>query len=375
MNALVVESAGFALHALEARKPDGRAITLYGREPVGLQGPVPSPGPAPSEPPAPHLRWHPFRAEWVLYAAHRQERTFEPRPGAYNPLAPSGPHDAPTELPPGVYDVAVFDNRFPALAAVPGSPPPAAVPTLPAVGHCEVVVFGQRADKPLSSQSVAQLEVLLAVWGHRTRLLGTRPGVEYVLPFENRGVEMGVTLHHPHGQIYAYPFVPPLPAAMLAREREHYYRRGRTLLESVIADERRRPERVLHASDEAICFVPAWARYPYEIWIAPTRPHGTLDTLDDESRRELATALSTALRKLDRLWNRPCPYLMVWYQAPMDGRPHPESHLRAEIWPVLRAADRVKYLAGTELGAGLYTNDLVPERTARELQQVEVDVP
>lgn len=358
-------------HRLELTKPDGRALTLYGLSPIDVEGPAPSPGKLDAAA-NPHLRWHPLRGEWVAYAAHRQDRTFLPPP-QWNPLRPSGPGDAPTELPRGRYDVAVFDNLFPALRAAAHDPPALSVPTEPARGACEVVVFTQDSAAQLGTLPLPHIELLLQVWGERTRRLGAREDVHYVLPFENRGVEVGVTLHHPHGQIYAYPFVPPVPARMHENERRHFERRGRSLLGELLDSELESGARILHAGEHAVAFVPAWARYPYETWVAPRRAVGMLDELDAPERRDLARALKTVLMKFDALWSRPFPYLMAWFQAPLDGRAHPESHLHAEFYPPLRARDRLKYLAGTELAAGMFANDALPEERARELQAVQVE--
>lgn len=359
-------------HRLELKKPDGRALTLYGIGPIDVEGPAPSPG-ALGDAANPHLRWHPLRGEWVAYAAHRQDRTFLPPP-EWNPLRPSGPGEPPTELPRGRYDVAVFDNLFPSLRTTAHDPPGLLVPTLPARGACEVVVFSQDPAAKLATLPLPHIELLLQVWAERTVRLGEREDVQYVLPFENRGVEVGVTLHHPHGQIYAYPFVPPVPARMHENELRHHAAHDHTLLGELIRLELAQPERVLYAGEHAVAFVPAWARYPYETWVAPRRGVATLAQLGEAERRDLACALKTVLLKFDALWSRPFPYLMAWFQAPLDGREHPESHLHAEFYPPLRSRDRLKYLAGTELAAGMFANDALPEERARELQAVAVTI-
>ncbi len=198
------------MHKREFRKPDGRALTLYGRDPVPEGLPAPGAG-AGEFMPASHLRWHPLRGEWVAYASHRQDRTFLP-PAEFNPLAPTVDPRHPTELPSGAYDVAVFDNLFPTLARQPGSPPASIVDTRPGAGACEVVVYTQDPRSSLGALPLWHLDLLIQVWADRYVELGSRPDVDYVFEFENRGVEVGVTLSHPHGQIYAYPFVPPIAA-------------------------------------------------------------------------------------------------------------------------------------------------------------------
>lgn len=355
------------------RKPDGRLLTLYSRRPIATDIEAPSPGSEPIQA-NPHLRWHPLRGEWVAYASHRQGRTFMPPP-QYNPLAPTLDPKLPTELPQGNYDIAVFDNRFPSLIPSATDAPSAIVDTLPANGACEVVVFTQDPQAALSSLPLAHLELLLQVWGDRTRIISQHTHIQYVLPFENKGVEVGVTLHHPHGQIYAYPFVPPVPARMGAMQMTFYQQRQRGLLQDLIEAEIAADQRILYRDEWAIAFVPVCARYPYEVWLAPIQPVATFLDLTKEQRSGLARALKTVTLKYDGLWQRSFPYLMAWFQAPLnDGRSHPEWHLHAEFYPPYRTPNKLKYLAGTELAAGMFANDTLPEDKAKELQAVAVDL-
>lgn len=359
------------MHRLELTKPDGRRLTLYARHALDPETKAPSPFAEPLNA-SPHLRWHPLRGEWVTYAAYRQGRTFLPPP-QYNPLATTTDAQHPTEVPAGNWDVAVFDNRFPSLAgAQDGLPPESIVATARASGRCEVVVFTQDPGASLAMLPLPQLELVLQVIGERTERLGAERNVQYVLPFENRGAEVGVTLHHPHGQIYAYPVVPPVPARMQQLATEHYAARGQGLLEQHIAREREDGRRMLYEGPHAVAFVPACARYPYEVWVAPIAPIESLAKLSDAVRSDVARALKTVLLKYDALWHRPFPYLMAWYQAPTDGLEHPESHVHAQFFPPYRTSDRLKYLAGTEIAAGFFAMDALPEDKARELQQLPV---
>ncbi|MDZ7963286.1 MAG: galactose-1-phosphate uridylyltransferase [Aulosira sp. DedQUE10] len=353
-------------------KPDGRQLTLYSRDPIPNDIKAPSPSNEPVQA-NPHLRWHPLRGEWVAYASHRQGRTFMPPP-EYNPLAPTNNREFPTELPQGNYDIAVFDNRFPSMTVAAHNPPASIVETLPANGACEVVVFTQDPSASLSSLELAHLDLLLQVWGDRTREIGANPQIQYVLPFENKGVEVGVTLHHPHGQIYAYPFVPPVPARMLEMQRQFYQEHQRGLLADLIQKEIADNQRIIYQDEEAIAFVPVCARYPYEVWLAPIQPVPTFYDLSAKQRQGLARALKTVTLKYDCLWNRPFPYLMAWFGAPTDGKAHPEAHLHAQFYPPYRTSDRLKYLAGTELAAGMFANDALPEDKAKELQAVAVNI-
>lgn len=359
------------MHKLALLKPDGRHMTLYSRQAIATDIRAPSPGAAIAA--NPHLRWHPLRGEWVSYASFRQDRTFMPPP-QYNPLAVTRDTEHPTEMPSGDYDIAVFDNRFPSLSLQSASPPESIVPTVAAQGHCEVVVYTQNADSALAYLSLDHLSLLFEVWADRTRLIGSDPRIQYVLPFENRGVEVGVTLHHPHGQIYAYPFVPPVPQKMGKEERDFFNLKQRTLLEELIAHEIQDNQRLLYLGPHAAAFVPVCARYPYEVWVAPIKAVANFQDMNAEVRLDLARALKTALLKYEGLWQRPFPYLMAWYQAPTDGLPHPESHLHAEFYPPYRTAERLKFLAGTELAAGMFANDALPEAKAKELQAIPVDL-
>jgi UDPglucose--hexose-1-phosphate uridylyltransferase len=352
----------------ELAKPDGRTLLLYGRRAFEAPASIPSPSNAPVAA-NPHLRWHPLREEWVAYASHRQDRTFLPPP-EYNPLAPTVDPAHPTELPGGDWEVAVFDNRFPSLAPDAHSPPGLAVPTVAGRGKCEVVVYTQDPDASLGRLALGHIELLLDVWGERTRSLGASSDIRYVLPFENRGAEVGVTLHHPHGQLYAYPFVPPVPATMQRAALAHFVQHGRSLLAALIEGEIADGRRILYQGPHAVAFVPVCARYPYETWVAPIEPVADFSALSPAQRSDLARALKTVLLKFDGLWSRPFPYLMAWFQAPTDGNAHPESHLHAQFYPPYRTRDKLKVLAGTELAAGMFAVDSLPEDKARELQQV-----
>lgn len=356
------------LHRQTFRKPDGRALWLYARAPFEV-GEIPAFEPVTAHP---HLRWHPLRGEWVIYAAHRQNRTFLPPPD-YNPLAPTLDPANPTELPPGSYDIAVFQNRFPSLVPDPGEPPHLeGVLTAPGEGACEVVVFTQDPTASLASLPLDHVALLVDVWADRTSELGARPEIGYVLPFENRGVEVGVTLHHPHGQIYAYSFLPPLQARALELARAYYARNGANFAADLVKRELAQGLRIVRENDFAVTLVPPFARYSYELWLLPKRPVQFLSELSPDERLAVAELLKDALTRLDALFGVRMPYLMTLHQAPTDGAQYPEWPLRFEFYPALRAKGKLKFLAGTELGAGVFANDSLPEDKARELREVSV---
>ncbi len=360
------------MYRIDLRKPDGRRLILYSRAPIdeGLTAPSPT---AEEVERNPHMRWHPLRGEWVAYASHRQGRTFLP-PADYNPLSPTVDPERPTELPQGDYDVAVFENLFPAFAERAHDAPASLVRTAPARGACEVVVYTQDPSASLSTLPLDHVRLLIDVWADRTTELGAREEIQYVFPFENRGVEVGVTLHHPHGQIYAYPFVPPVMARELSCQQTFYAEHGKGLLAEHSRLEAEDGRRMLYESRHCLAYVPACSRYAYETWIVPTRGAAYFADLGDQERDDLARCLKTVLLKLDGLWDQPMPLIMAFHQAPTDGEPHPEAHAHVQIYPALRMKGRLKYLAGSEVGAGVFTADTLPEDKAAELRAVQVDL-
>ena len=242
------------MHRLALFKPDGRELILYGHQPVTPTPVVPAAGMR--APAASHLRWHPLRAEWVIYAGARQNRTFLPPPD-WDPLAPTVDPARPTEVPAGNWDVAVFENLFSALGDPVTPPQLDLVATAPSGGRCEVVVYTQDASGSLSTLPLGRVEMIMDVWAERCAALARRDDVRYVFVFENRGVEVGATLHHPHGQIYAYPFVPPMVERELTSLAEYHQRNGRGLLEDMIAAELVADRRTLLVGEHAVSWVPA----------------------------------------------------------------------------------------------------------------------
>ncbi len=351
-------------------KPDGRRLILYADEPWVCLPDAPSPSSEQREPNS-HLRWHPLRGEWVAYASHRQNRTFLP-PAEFNPLAVTTDPSHPTELPAGPWEVAVFENLFPTLVATAHGAPALGVPTRPGGGTCEVVVFTQDSATSLGALPLSRLDLIARVWADRYIELGERADVDYVFEFENRGVEVGVTLAHPHGQIYAYPFVPPIPARELQQQADHLAAHGLGLLEHIVATELEDGRRVLYRGDHVAAFIPVFARYSYEVWIATRRAVPSIAAFTDGERADFVRALKTVLMKYDGLWSKPFPYIMVFHQAPTDGTAHPEAHFHVEFYPAYRMPGRLKYLAGSEMGAGVFTADTLPEEKAKELQAIEV---
>lgn len=346
-----------AVHRREHVKPDGRRLWLYGGTPhdrplLADIEPVP--------PPTPHRRWHPLRREWVTYAPARQTRTFKPPP-EYCPLCPTLPGGFATEIPFDGFEVAVFENRFPAFhGAAPPPPEGLPVPTAAARGACEVLVYASAHQGSLAGLAADRRALLVTAWADRYRALLARGDVAFVLPFENRGEEVGVTLHHPHGQIYAFPDVPPVQAQAVAAFRE-----GPVLARLI---ERMGPAYTVAEGDTMVAFVPPFARFPYEVWIAPRRPVPGPWAFSDAETAEFARLLGEVVARYDGLFDRPFPYILSLHAAPKGEEAR--FHFHAQFYPPLRTADRLKYLAGVEQAAGSFLVDALPEEKAAELRGV-----
>lgn len=318
------------------------------------------------------LRWHPFLGEWVVTATHRQERTFLP-PENYCPLCPTKPGGFPTEIPAPSYDIVTFANRFPAFQTP--APQPAVAgsdlwPVRPAGGVAEVVCYTPNHHGTLAEQPLDRLQHMVRVWRHRYASLGARPDVQYVYIFENKGTAIGVTLEHPHGQIYAYPFIPAIPGRALAHAAAHLERTGRCLYcdtrDAELADGRR----IVAASEHFVAAIPFYARWPYEVHIWSRRHIGAVTDFTPQEDRGLAAMLRSVARGYDHLpgFEPPFPYIMAVHQRPTDGAPHAEAHLHVEFYPPFRRPGRLKYLAGAEAGGGNFINDTLPEEKAAELR-------
>jgi UDPglucose--hexose-1-phosphate uridylyltransferase len=302
----------------------------------------------------PEIRWDPFVGENVVVAAQRQDRTFLP-PADQCPLDPSAPGRL-TEIPAPSYDVVVFENRFPSLREP--------------HGRCEVVCFSSDHDGSFATLSPQRVRTVMAAWIDRTETLGALPGVQQVYCFENRGEEIGVTLHHPHGQIYAFPFVAPRTARMI--EQAAAYAGGGNLFDDQVAAELADGRRVVARNEHWVAFVPQAARWPFEVRIFPlTQRVPDLPALSATARDAFGPLYLDVLRRFDGLFGKPAPYIAAWHQAPVrDERARNGFAAHLQVFSVRRAAGKLKYLAGTESGMGVWINDVVPEEAARRLREV-----
>lgn len=319
---------------------------------------------------ASQMRHDPVLDEWVILAGHRQNRTYHP-PTTDCPLCPSTA-ERNTEIPSSDYDVVVFENRFPSLsthavgAEVPSLPP--LVTSEPGVGRCEVVCFTSDHDAAFATLKPAHARLVVDTWADRTTHLSALPGVAQVFPFENRGEAIGVTLGHPHGQIYAYPFVTPRTRQMLTSAAAHHERTGRNLFADVLAGERATGDRVVTSSKHWTAFVPAAARWPVEIHVYPHRQVPDIPALTPEERDDFAVLYLDVLGRMDALHNQPLPYVAAWHQAP-NAPLGEHAYLHLQLSSIQRAADKLKYLAGSETGMGAFITDVLPEDVAARLRE------
>ena len=316
-------------------------------------------------------RRDPTTGQWVTFATHRQDRTFLPAADSC-PLCPTKVPTMPTEVPEPSYDLVVFDNRFPSL--VPNPPAPSVAPSElyavePGYGATEVVLYTDDHHATLADVGVDRLVRLVDVWADRYSELGAREEVQYVFIFENKGEAIGVTLHHPHGQIYAYPEIPPRPRLELEIAKAHLAAHGRCVFCEVVARERADGVRVVAQNTSFLAVVPFAARFPYEVHVISHRHASSLLDLTRPERRLLAELLDQVLKGYDALFDFSLPYVMSMHQAPTDdGQWQAVSHFHIEFTPPHRTAGKLKYLAGSELGAGAFINDTTPEDTAAALR-------
>jgi UDPglucose--hexose-1-phosphate uridylyltransferase len=318
------------------------------------------------------LRWDPTLREWVAYATHRQERTFFP-PAEYCPLCPTREGGFPSEVPRESYDIVVFENKFPAFSPEPGAldePGTSLSPTRPGKGVCEVVLYSQDHDATLAGMPESRIRNLVEVWADRYETLGELEYVDYVFVFENKGEEIGVTLHHPHGQIYGFPFVPPVPRKELDAARKYHGENGRCLHCELLAGEHEDGRRVVYKGGHFTAFVPFAAHYPYEVHLYSRRCAPSIAKLNPEERDDFARTLKHVLAGYDALFGFSLPYVMVMHQAPTDGGDYAgTAHFHIEFYPPHRTAEKLKYLAGSETGAGEFVVDALPEETAESLRR------
>ncbi len=335
-------------HKRNFKRNDGKVLLLYGREKhleestKELEITISS---------SPHLRWHPARQEWITYSASREKRTAFP-PKEYCPLCPSGNLNFPSEIPFNNFEIAVFPNRWSSFNTHSES-------DNPANGRCEVVVYSAEHSDTVADMSIDRIELLIQTWSDRYIELIQKKDISYVMPFENRGEECGVTLHHPHGQIYCYPFIPPIiEKEILAFQKENFILSMMNELES---------KYYVYQDDNVIAAVPPFARYAYEIWVIPKRRVGGPWEFNSEELASFSTCLQKVVKGYDSFLKKRCPYIMGLHASPtLDDK---SFHFHIEFYPPLRSGDKPKILAGSESMAGVFIMDVLPEESAIILRE------
>lgn len=362
---------------------DGRDLLFFslpGRDPAPVQDRRPLPPRANEQS---ELRFDRQTGQWVIIAALRQDRTYKPLPGDC-PLCP-GPSGLTSEVPAPDYDVAVFENRFPSLAGTTTLPVASLAPdgaaaaladvdgtgfvTAPGHGRCEVISFSPSHDTSVADLSPDHARLVVQAWRHRTADLMNREGVEQVFCFENRGEEIGVTLTHPHGQIYAYPYLTPRTAVMLRQAATHREGNGTNLFADLLGHEIADGSRVIARTEHFTAFVPFAARWPVEVHVYPNRHVHNLVDLDSAELDGFADVYLDVLRRFDRMYPTPLPYISALHQY-SDTVAQREGYFHVELMSVRRSATKLKFLAGSESAMDAFISDVTPESVAARLREV-----
>lgn len=336
------------------RKRDGRDLFLYGYD-RHTENPLSEDNFDVAK--GGELRWHPLRNEWNIYAPHRQNRTFKPS-AADDPLAPSKPDGPATEIPFTDFELAVFENKFTSLHFEAPSPKvPDGIQSKIAKGRCDVVVYGTEAEGNLHTIGQARRRLLLSAWIDRYETPFNQ-GCQFVLPFESRGDEVGVTLHHPHGQIYAFPFIPKVQ-----REAAQSFANGYDLGQDIA---RYKADYGVASAGGVEAFCPPYARFPFEVWLSTQNRKAGLWEYNEEELDGFAALLGDVTRRYDEYFQRPTAYMLTLHAAPVGT--DDTFHFTAQFYPLLRAPGRVKYLASVEQSTGAFTVDVMPEMAAQTLR-------
>ncbi len=325
-------------------------------------------------------RWHPLREEWIIVAAHRQNRPWHGASVAGTAAAPPR-HSPDCHLCPGNLRISgqhnpsyagvhVFDNDHPCVG--PAAPLPTEAPGIyrnrRANGHARVICFSPRHDLTLAQMSPGEIAEVVATWGQEHRELGARPEIACVLAFENKGDIVGVSNPHPHGQVYATNFVFNSIAIEAAASERHQRDTGRPLFQDILRAECGDGTRVVAETERAIAFIPWFARYAYEVYVAPKRTCGSFAELTSAEHDDLAETLRQVTVRYDNLWQLSFPYVMVVHQAPTDGGSYGAYHAHVQFHPPLRKPNLLKYLGGPETGGGNFLSDTAPDEKAAELR-------
>ncbi|BBY39132.1 galactose-1-phosphate uridylyltransferase [Mycobacterium mantenii] len=363
-----------------ANLADGRELLFFalpGNRPAPVEDRRPLPARATEPAAQSQLRFDRSTGQWVIIAALRQDRTYKPPPEAC-PLCP-GPTGLTSEVPAADYDVVVFENRFPSLSgALPATAPvPVRAPvpagqgfvTAPGLGRCEVICFSADHTGSVAGLKPAHARLVVEAWRHRTADLMARPGIEQVFCFENRGEEIGVTLTHPHGQIYGYPYLTPRAATMLEQARQHRKRHSSNLFGDLLSREIDDGGRIIARNELFTAFVPFAARWPVEVHIYPNRFVRNLTELGEDELGAFTHVYLDVLGRFDRMYSSPLPYISALHQY-ADTEAQAEGYFHVELMSIRRSATKLKYLAASESAMDAFIGDVMPESVAQRLREL-----
>ncbi len=312
------------------------------------------------------LRFNPMTGEWVMISSSRKGRPIHSDFKGC-PLCPGN-----IELEQD-YDLAVFENRFPALMKNPSPPLNSGSPFLkskPSNGVCEVIMYTSAHNSSLSEMSLLQIENLIDVWEDRINELYSNPMIKYIFIFENKGEEVGATLSHPHGQLYAFPFLPLRVKTKLGNMKEYISKNKRCMLCDIIKEEIRLEKRLVFQNNSFLALVPYYARFPYEVHILPKRHLGSIVDMNDSEKMLFAEALKNVTIKFDKVFERSCPYMMALFISPLEKDKYSYFHFHVEFCPPLREKNKVKWMASVETMTWQFINPSSPEEIAEQLRRV-----
>ncbi|UXA07896.1 galactose-1-phosphate uridylyltransferase [Mycobacterium sp. SMC-2] len=352
-----------------AKLADGRDLLFFalpGHRPAPVEDRRPLPA---RDEQRTELRFDRTTGQWVIVAALRQDRTYKPPPDQC-PLCP-GPSGLTSEVPAPDYDVVVFENRFPSLSGAGPALGPAGdgFVSVPGQGRCEVICFSSKHTGSFAELEPPHARLVIEAWRHRTGDLMSTPGIEQVFCFENRGEEIGVTLTHPHGQIFGYPYLTPRTAAMLDQAREHRTRHGTNLFADLLAGEVADGSRIVARDDLFTAFVPFAARWPVEVHIYPNRLVRNIIELGEEELDGFARVYLDVLRRFDKMYSAPLPYISALHQY-ADTDAQADGYFHVELMSIRRSATKLKYLAASESAMDAFISDVTPESVARRLRDL-----
>ena len=312
------------------------------------------------------LRFNPMIGEWVMISSGRKDRPIHSEFKGC-PLCPGN-----IELEQD-YDLAVFENRFPALVKNPSPPLNSGSPYLKnksSQGVCEVIMYTSVHKSSLAEMSLLQIENLIDVWEDRIIELYHNPIIRYIFIFENKGEEVGATLSHPHGQLYAFPFLPLRVDKKLKNMKDYNSKNHKCMLCDILEEEMRLEKRLVYQNDSFLALVPYYARFPYEVHILSKRHLGSIIDMNDSEKKLFAEALKSVTKKYDRVFERPCPYMMALFISPSEKDKYNYFHFHVELCPPLREKDKIKWMASVETMTWQFINPSSPEEIAEQLRSV-----